>query len=96
MMMAFVMKMMIMMTIAMMMMMTMKLTNVMTMMTITCSSSMRRRGVFLPRRRMCAATLDVRCRKGQDEDNADVNDGDAVDGCNCLLHMRMCAATVDL
>ena len=57
----------------------------MTMMTITCSTSMRSRGVFLPRRRMCAATVDLRCRGGQhDDDEVDVDDNDDVndvDGC---------------
>ena len=52
----------------------------MTMMTITCSTSMRSRGVFLPRRRMCAATVDLRCRGGQhDDDEVDVDDDDEYD-----------------
>ena len=60
----------------------------MTMMTITCSSSMRSRGVFLPRRRMCAATVDLRCRGGQhDDDDNDFDDDDDVDDADgCEVH----------
>ena len=67
-----------------------------TMMTITCSTSMRSRGVFLPRRRMCAATVDLRCRGGQhdddevdDDDEYDVDDNDDVDGCEVHNECRV-------